>query len=299
MKWQGIAEFVAVAEAQSFSSAAKSLDCSTAQVSRQISALEKRLQVKLFYRTTRSVSLTQEAQRFYEHCRHLLDGLEAAEQAITQLQSRPQGKIKLTAPVTYGERKILPLVNDFVALYGEVEVTTELTNNQVDLIDGGFDVAIRLGALQDSSLVAKRLGQRVNYVCASANYLKEHGEPLTLLDLKAHNCLLGTQDAWRFTDAGKERAIKVKGNLRCNSGVALLDAALKDIGLVQLSDYFVEPYLQSGRLVAVLDAFRKPAEGIWAVYPQNRYLSPKIRLLLDYLAEHLTSEVIPSITPVT
>ena len=113
MKWQGINEFVAVAETNSFSLAAKNINISTAQVSRQITALEKRLQVKLFYRTTRKVSLTQEAQLFYQHCRHLLDGLDTAEQALTNLQSKPQGKIKLTAPVTYGELKVLPLINDF------------------------------------------------------------------------------------------------------------------------------------------------------------------------------------------
>jgi DNA-binding transcriptional LysR family regulator len=289
MKWQGINEFVAVAENQSFSLAAKNLKISTAQVSRQISALEKRLQVKLFYRTTRKVSLTQEAQLFYQHCRHLLDGLDTAEQAITNLQSKPQGKIKLTAPVTYGEQKILPLINDFVALNSDIEVTTELTNNRVDLIDGGFDVAIRLGQLQDSSLIAKKLSQRSNFVCVSENYLQKHGEAHSLSELKHHNCLLGTRDYWRFTEQNKEKNIRVKGNLRCNSGLALVDAALKDIGIVQLPDYYVQSYIESGQLVTILDQFREPAEGIWAVYPQNRYLSPKIRLLIDHLAEHLQS----------
>ena len=287
MKWQGINEFVAVAETQSFSLASKNLNISTAQVSRQITALEKRLQVKLFYRTTRKVSLTQEARVFYQHCRHLLDGLDAAEQAITNLQSSPKGKIKLTAPVTYGEQKILPLVNDFVALYGDIEITTELSNHRIDLIDGGFDIAIRLGQLQDSTLIAKQLSQRANYVCASAAYLKMHGQPYSLSELKDHNCLLGTRDYWRFTEQGKEKNVRVKGNLRCNSGVALVDAALKDIGIIQLPDYYLDPLIASGELITILDQFRDPAEGIWAVYPQNRYLSPKIRLLIDYLATHL------------
>ena len=287
MKWQGINEFVAVAETNSFSLAAKNLNISTAQVSRQITALEKRLQVKLFYRTTRKVSLTQEAQLFYQHCRHLLDGLDTAEQAVTNLQSKPQGKIKLTAPVTYGEQKVLPLINDFVALNSDIEVITELTNNRVDLIDGGFDIAIRLGQLQDSSLIAKKLSQRSNFVCASENYLQKHGEAHSLSELKHHNCLLGTRDYWRFTEQNKEKNIRVKGNLRCNSGLALVDAALKDIGIVQLPDYYVQSYIASGQLVTILDQFREPAEGIWAVYPQNRYLSPKIRLLIDHLAKHL------------
>lgn len=287
MKWQGINEFVAVAETQSFSLAAKNLNISTAQVSRQISALEKRLKVKLFYRTTRKVSLTQEAQLFYQHCRHLLDSLDTAEQAITNLQSSPQGKIKLTVPVTYGEQKILPLVNDFVALHNEIEVTTELTNHRVDLIDGGFDIAIRLGQLQDSTLIAKRLSQRFNYVCATEDYLQTHGQPHSLSELKHHNCLLGTRDYWRFIEQGKEKAVRVNGNLRCNSGLSLVDAALKNIGIVQLPDYYVQTYIESGQLMTILDQFREPAEGIWAVYPQNRYMSPKIRLLIDHLAKHL------------
>ena len=287
MKWQGINEFVAVAEAQSFSQASRKLNISTAQVSRQISALEKRLQVKLFYRTTRKVSLTEDALLFYQHCRHLLDSLETAEQAITNLQSRPQGKIKITAPITYGEQKILPLVNDFVGLYDGLEVSTELTNYSVDMIEGGFDLAIRLGQLQDSSLIAKKLTQRTHYVCASANYLQKYGQPSSLAQLKEHNCLLGTRDYWHFSDQGKEKNIKVKGNIRCNSGIGLVDAALKDIGIVQMSDYYLQPYIESGQLIPILEQFSEPAEGIWAVYPQNKYLSPKIRLLIDYLAEHL------------
>jgi len=287
MKWQGINEFVAVAETQSFSLAAKNLSISTAQVSRQISALEKRLQVKLFYRTTRKVSLTQEAQLFYQHCRHLLDGLETAEQAITNLQRNPKGKIKLSVPVTFGEQKILPLVNDFVSLHHEIEVTTELNNHRVDLVEGGFDLAIRLGQLQDSSLIAKKLSQRSNYVCVSQGYLKKHGQPYSLSELKQHNCLLGTRDYWRFKEQGKEKNVRVTGNLRCNSGVALVDAALKGIGIVQLPDYYLHSYIESGQLMIILDQFREPAEGIWAVYPQNRYLSPKIRLLIEYLATHL------------
>ena len=287
MKWQGINEFVAVSETHSFSKAAKLLGISTAQVSRQVSALEQRLKVKLFYRTTRKVSLTQEAQQFYQHCRHFLDSLDIAEQTITSLQTIPQGKIKMTAPVTYGEQKILPLVNDFVTLHEDIEITTELTNHRVDLIEGGFDIAIRLGQLQDSSLIAKKLGQRSNFVCASVGYLQKYGEAHSLSELKNHNCLLGTRDYWRFIEQGKEKNVRVKGNLRCNSGLALVDAALKDIGIVQLPDYYVQSYIESGQLVTILDQFREPAEGIWAVYPQNRYLSPKIRLLIDHLIEHL------------
>ncbi len=287
MQWEGISEFVYVAENESFTQAAKKMAISTAQVSRQISALEKRLNIKLFYRTTRKVSLTEEGRLFYQHCRSVLDGLDAAERAITNLQSKPQGKIKLTAPVTYGEQQILPLVNDFIKQYDKVEVSAYLSNQQVDLVEQGYDLAIRLGKLNDSTMMTKKLATRKNYVCASPAYLHKYGTPHSLSELNKHNCLLGTLDYWRFIEAGKDKNIRVTGTLRYNSGLALVDAALKDLGIVQLPDNYVQNYIQSGELVTLLDSFSEPDEGIWAVYPHNRQLSPKIRLLVDYLAEHI------------
>jgi len=287
MQWEGISEFVFVAENESFTQASKKMAISTAQVSRQISALEKRLNIKLFYRTTRKVSLTEEGSVFYQHCRSVLDGLEAAERAITNLQSKPQGKIKLSAPVTYGEQQILPLVNDFIKQYSDVEVTAYLSNQQIDLVEEGYDLAIRLGKLSDSSMMAKKLGKRTSYVCASPTYLSQHGIPHSLSELSKHSCLLGTLDYWRFLEADKEKSIRVTGKLRYNSGQGLVDAALKGLGIVQLPDYYVDLHLQSGELITILDNYQIPDEGIWAVYPHNRHLSPKIRLLVDYLAEQL------------
>ena len=287
MQWAGISEFVYVAENESFTLAAKKLAISTAHVSRQISALEKRLNIKLFYRTTRKVTLTEEGRVFYQHCRSVLDGLDAAERAVTNLQSKPQGKIKLTAPITYGEKRILPLVNDFIKKYSDIEVSAYLSNQQIDLVEDGYDLAIRLGKLSDSSMMAKKLGKRTNYVCASPLYLDKHGIPHSISELNKHSCLLGTLDYWNFSESGREKSIRVTGRLRYNNGYSLTDAALKGIGIVQLPDYYVQQHLQSGELVTVLDKYRAPDEGIWAVYPQNRHLSPKIRLLVDYLADQL------------
>ncbi|MEM5530099.1 LysR family transcriptional regulator [Gammaproteobacteria bacterium AS21] len=287
MQWEGISEFVYVAENESFTLAAKKMAISTAQVSRQISALEKRLNIKLFYRTTRQVSLTQEGRIFYQHCRTVLDGLDAAERAITNLQSKPQGKIKLTAPVTYGEQQVLPLVNNFMQRYSDIQVSAYLSNQQVDLVEGGYDLAIRLGKLNDSSMMAKKLATRANHVCASPAYLDKYGIPHSLSELDKHSCLMGTLDYWQFVDASRERNIRVSGRLRYNNGSGLVDAALKGLGIVQLPDYYVQHHLQSGALISVLENYRAPNEGIWALYPQNRHLSPKIRLLVDYLAQQL------------
>ncbi|BAJ03301.1 LysR substrate-binding domain-containing protein [Shewanella violacea] len=285
--WEGISEFVAVAETESFTQAAKRLGISTAQVSRQVSALETRLATKLFHRTTRKVSVTEAGQVYFQHCRQVLDGLEEAERAITNLQSTPRGRLKITAPVTYGERTLAPLINDFITKYPELEVQLNLTNLRVDLIDEGYDLAIRLGQLEDSTMMAKRLGKRTHYVCAAPSYLSTYGIPHSLSELEQHNCLLGTLDYWRFQDKGKAVNIRVRGNLNCNSGRALVDAAVKAIGITHLPDYYVLPYLESGELVSILEQHRPFDDGIWAVYPQNRHLSPKVRILIEHLTEQL------------
>ncbi len=287
VRWDGVNEFVAVAETESFTRASERLGVSTAQVSRQISALEARLATRLFYRTTRRVSTTDAGQLYYQHCRQVLDALEQAEQAVTHLQTVPRGKLRLTAPVTYGEQVIAPLVNDFVLRYPDLEVEMHLTNQQLDLVAEGYDLAVRLGQLESSSLMARRLGSRTLYVCASPAYLLAWGSPRSLAELDRHNCLQGNLRHWRFQEGGRPRTVRISGNLRCDSGRALLDAALKGVGMVQLPDYYVQPALDAGALVPLLTSYQDDDDGIWGVYPHNRHLSPKVRLLLDYIAETL------------
>jgi DNA-binding transcriptional LysR family regulator len=171
--------------------------------------------------------------------------------------------------------------------YPDLEIRTNLTNRRVDLIEEGYDLAIRLGLLDDSSMMAKKLGSRKLYVCASPDYVKRAGTPSCFTELESHNCLLGTLDYWRFEENGKIKNIKVRGSITCNSGHSLVDAAIKGIGLTQLPDYYVLPYIASGKLVSVLENYQPAEEGIWALYPNNRHLSPKVRMLLDHLAESL------------
>lgn len=287
--WEGVNEFVAVAETTSFTAAAQRLGTSVAQVSRRISQLENRLDVQLFQRTTRKVTITEEGRVYYNHCRQVLDGLREAERAVTSLQRQPSGKLRMTAPVSYGEKYVAPLVNDFLLKHPKLEVEIRLTNQRLDLIDDGLDLAIRLGVLEDARLVAKKLGSRELRVCASPKYLARYGEPHTLEELAGHNCLLGTLDHWRFQVSGETRSIRVKGRFHCSSGPALRDAALKGLGLVQLPDYYIRDDLTQGRLVDVLDAFRPPDEGIWALYSPNRHPSPRVSLLIDFLKQGLTS----------
>ncbi|QFT12156.1 LysR family transcriptional regulator [Vibrio sp. THAF190c] len=285
--WEGVSEFVAVAERESFTGAASKLSTSVAQISRRVASLEERLAVKLLNRTTRKVSLTEAGQLYYQQCKQLVEGLELAELAVTQMQSTPKGLLKVTAPVTYGERQLAPLLHQFLTQYPQVELELMLTNQKLDLIDSGVDVAIRLGRLEDSSLVAKRLSQRQLYVCASPEYVEHYGEPHTLSELANHQCLVGGFEHWRFKENDQPRSVRVNGRIKCNSGLTLLDAAKQSIGLVQLPEYYVSDDLESGELVEVLSDFRDDKEGIWALYPQNRNLSSKVRLLVDFLAENL------------
>ncbi|USD61055.1 MULTISPECIES: LysR family transcriptional regulator [Vibrio] len=288
--WEGINEFVAVVETQSFTAAAERLSTSVANISRRVTALEDKLAVKLFVRTTRKVSVTEVGATYYQHCKPLVEGLMLAELAITQLQASPTGRIKMTAPVTFGEQVLAPLMHEFLLQYPQIELDLVLSNQKMDLVQEGYDLAVRLGKLDDSSMMARKLLDRHMFVCASPDYLAKHGEPHTLSELKRHQCLRGSTKYWRFEDKGAERLIHVDGRVQCNSGYALVDAALKGLGIVQLPDYYVQPYLETGELVEVLTPYRGDQEGIWALYPQNRMLTSKIRTLIDYLSEALNRE---------
>ncbi|MFC3150393.1 LysR family transcriptional regulator [Litoribrevibacter euphylliae] len=285
--WDGISEFVAVVEQNGFTSAAQRLNTSPAQVSRKVAALEQRLAVKLLNRTTRKVSLTEAGQLYYQQCKELVSGLEYADLMVSQMQTKPMGLIKITAPVTYGERIIAPLLNDFLVTYPDLEVELILSNQTLDLIDQGINLAIRLGQLKDSSFIAKRLANRKLYVCATPEYLSRHGTPHTLSELNRHHCLIGSREQWRFKETNKTRNLSVQGRIKYNSGPALLDAALKHLGLVQLPDFYVDAYLESGTLIEVLHPFQDNSEAVWAMYPERQFLSPKIQLLLGYLSDRL------------
>lgn len=287
-RWDGLDEFVAVAETGSFSRAAERLRISSSQVSRQVARLEDRLQARLFYRTTRRVTLTEPGRALLERCRRLIEDRDEALAAVSDADGEPSGLLRLTAAVAYGERFIAPLVNDFLERFPRLRVEMELTNSTLDLVHEGVDLAIRLGRLSDSSLIATRIAPRVMHLCAAPSYLERRGTPQTLEDLAGHACVVGTSDHWPFADgAGGERLVRPQGRWRCNSGTAVLDAALRGFGLCQLPDYYVVEHLRGGRLVSLLPDHRPPHTAVWAVYPQRRHLAPKVRLLIAHLKQGL------------
>lgn len=206
------------------------------------------------------------------------------------LQRKPIGKLRLTAPVAYGERIIAPHICDFSRLHPDLHIDMELNNQKFDLIEGGFDVAIRLGKLENSSLKARKLGDRFLHVCASPDYMRKFGAPHSLSELRHHNCLLGTLDHWRLSDGDKTKNISVTGNMRCNSGPSLLCAALAGNGIVQLPDYYVAPHLANGDLIPILQKFSPETEGIWAIYPENRHMLSKVKLFVDFLAKKIPQD---------
>lgn len=288
-RWEGLDEFVAVAETGRFTAAAERLGLSSSHVSRQVARLEERLQTRLFYRSTRKVALTEAGQTFLQHCQRLVDARDEALRAVNDLTGEPKGLLRMTCAVAYGERFIVPLVNEFMARHPQLRVEIELSNRPLDLVHEGLDLAIRLGRLQDSRLVATRLAPRVMYLCAAPSYLERYGRPHSLSELGRHNCLIGSSDQWSFLAEGREQTVRVQGNWRCNSGEAVLDAALRGFGLCQLPDYYVLEHLQNGRLVSLLEQHQPPNTAVWAIYPQQRHLSPKVRQLVDFLKEGLAN----------
>jgi DNA-binding transcriptional LysR family regulator len=284
-RWESIEAFIEVARLGSLSAAATKLRVSSSHVSRLLSHLEQRLNTQLLIRTTRRVTLTESGHWFFEQSQTLADGFSDAEQQITSFSNEPHGLLRVSCGSTFGERYIGPMLTRFMQQQTRLSLDLNLTNRAVDLINEGYDLAIRLGTLKDSNLVARRLSDRREYIVATESYLAAKGKPHSLLDLAGHNCLRGSTANWNFCVEGQRKDVRASGNWHANSGVLLLEAALQGLGLACLPDYIVEPHLNSGALVSVLDEFRCQDSAIWAVYPRSRHLSPKVRHCIDYLVE--------------
>ena len=237
---EGLREFVAVVEQGGFTAAGKQLNVSTSFVSRQVTRLEDRLDVRLLQRTTRKVHLTEMGPVYYGRSRQILDQLQSLESGMADLQEKPKGLVRITAAGEYAERFVAPAVAKFVAKYPEVSVELDATMRVIDIIDEGFDIAIRMSALSDSSLIARRVEPRRIMVCASPSYFDEHGRPKTPEDLRTHNCLMFPDMPWRFKHPDRIPEIKVRGSWTRSNGRVLVAAAKLGIGLVSFFEYYLE-----------------------------------------------------------
>jgi DNA-binding transcriptional LysR family regulator len=289
-KFEDIQAFIAVVEAGSFTAAAERLGSAKSAVSRRISALEQRLGVQLLHRTTRALSLTETGRSFFAHGTRILADLEEAEAAVQQEHGELRGNLRFALPLSFGVRHMCRPIATFSKLHPKVRFELDLNDRRVDLIEDNFDVALRIGRLTDSSLIARRLFDVRAVVCASPHYLSVHGTPQTPDDLQDHDCLvysnLSDPDRWSYEDSeGNEGVARLNPLLRASSGDFLANAAAHGMGLVIQPTFIASQAIRSGRLVPVLTDYKFPISPAYAVYPPTRHLSYRVRALIDFLAE--------------
>ena len=287
----GIAVFAAVVEAGSFTAAAEKMGQSKSAVSKQVTRLEQRLGAQLIARTTRRLNLTEVGQAFYERCRRIIAEAEEAELAVTHLQERPRGRLRVTAPVSFGITHLARALPDFMTQFPEVKVFMDFSDRRVDILEEGFDMAVRIGVLEDSSLIAKRIAETRRPILASKDYWDRMGQPEHPKDLETHNCLIYTYlsapNSWTFKDPddpkGAGISVRVSGTLTSNNGNALAMAAAAGLGIVNSPTFICADSIRNGDLISALDAFEPDPIGIYALYPPNRHLSAKVRAFVDFL----------------
>lgn len=283
-----IALFLRVLDLGSISAAARSLDLSVAVASQRLKRLERDLGVRLLHRTTRRLHPTPEGLQLAEQGRALVEDLESLAGGLREAGRSAAGTLRVTMSASFGRQYVSPLLPQFMALYPQLRLSVHLSDNVVDLVSEGFDLAIRIGALRDSSLVARRLAGNRRVLCASPDYLRRHGDPATPADLAAHACLLltgaeGRQDTWHLHGAEGEVAVKVGGPLESNFGEVLRDAVLNGQGISLHSVWHVAEDLRSGRLRQVLPQYTIAETGIYAVMPQRRLVPPRVRAFVEFM----------------
>jgi DNA-binding transcriptional LysR family regulator len=284
-----LALFARVVEAGSFSGAARDLGLSKSAVSKRLARLEERLGVRLLHRTTRRLSLSEAGRTLYDHARQAVAAAQAGEEAVARLQERPRGVLTVNAPVSFGSLHLAPVISRFLNRYPEVSVDMTVDDRVLDLVESGFDVAVRIAELPESSLIARRLAPARHVVCAAPAYLERFGEPRDPADLAHHNCLTYAYSRqgpeWPFDGPGGPETVRVGGNLQVNHGDGLRAAAVAGLGVALLPTFIVGDDLRAGRLQPLLPAYRTRELSIYAVYPERRHLPAKVRAFVDFLVE--------------
>ncbi len=283
--------FIRVVQKSSFSAVALEHNTSQATVSKRVAALEEHLGVKLLTRSSRSQSLTEAGKAYYQRCQLILEALDEAE-AIARCQSAaPRGRLRITAPVDFTRTILSPLFQDFLSLYPDISLDLVLDNQVLNLVTEGIDIAIRSEHMPDSSMIAKPLCQSHFYLVASPDYLQKNASPIAPEDLTRHNCIiyshLHTQNTWQFLNQSKNVAVPVSGNIRCDNGDVIVQAAVVGIGLAMVPSWLAYKQLQAGTLIELLSEFSAEPVTISAVYPERKHLPLKVRTFINFLSEHL------------
>jgi DNA-binding transcriptional LysR family regulator len=294
-RFSALRVFAQVVESGGFSRAAERLGLSTTAVSRQVAELENHLQTRLLNRTTRRLSLTESGQAFYGRAVQLLHDLDEAEREASKAAVTPRGTIRLTTSINFGTRQVAPAIAGFLARYPGVRFDVQLSDRIVDLVEEGFDLAIRVGGAGAENLVARKLGEMRLVACAAPDYLARHGVPATPQDLARHNCFLyeyaPPRGQWRFRGPdGGELAVRVAGTVHSNSGDLNVALAAQGAGVAFEPDFLVGDEVRAGHLTALLVEYAPPPAAIYAVYPTRRHLSAKVRMFVDYLAERFAGQ---------
>jgi len=280
--------FVRVVQLEGFSAAGRALGMTPSAVSKLISRLEDRLGARLLNRTTRTINLTEEGRAYYQRAVPILEEIEAAERAVTDLHAEPRGLLKVNAATSFGRHYVVPILHQFMEKYPELRVEVTLTDSLVDLVGEGIDVGIRIGDLPDSSLIARRLATIHRVVAAAPSYLEKYGTPKVPEDLMNHNCLRVSFETslnkWEFDGPDGPVRLDVSGNLEVNDSSALYDAAIAGVGMIRSSKLLLWPGLYDGRLVPLLQEYESKRDlDVHAIYPSGRHLSPKVRAFVDFL----------------
>lgn len=290
-KYQEMRVFSAVVEASSFVGAAESLDMSKAAVSRYVSELEQRLGVRLLHRTTRRLSLTPEGEVFLARCRDILSSIEASEVEITTRSVSVSGLLKVSVPVSFGIRHMAPLWPDFLDLHPQLNLDVQLADRLIDLVDEGFDLAIRIARLEDSSLISRQIAATRLVLCAAPSYLERRGVPEHPSELATHDVvgysLLATGDQWQFEGPDGPVSVKVRPRFWSNNGDSCIAACVQGAGIQLQPTFLIDEELRRGALVEVLPQYQAATLGIYAVYPTRKFVLPKVRALVEFLDERL------------
>jgi len=287
---EGMRIFLRVAELGSFSAVAQQMNVARSVVARQVAALEAHLGAKLLARSTRRLSLTSAGASYLEKCREILSLVEAAEADLSEDRQAPRGHIRMTLPLSFGIHRVMPMIGDYMAANPGISVELDFNDHRVNLIEGGFDLAIRIADRLDPGDVARKIGGSQGVIAAAPAYLARHGRPEHPRDLIGHECfgyLLAAQSSWSFLIDGEKRWFPISGRLQANSGEALIAAAIQGLGITRAPTFIAEQALREGKLELLLRAFPTPELGIYAIYPGNRYVPHRVRALVEYLAERI------------
>ncbi|MYM67269.1 LysR family transcriptional regulator [Pseudoduganella sp. FT55W] len=284
--------FVEVVKRDGFARAAEALDTSPANVTRYISDLEAHLQTRLLNRSSRKMSLTSSGEALYERAKSILADVAEAEAIVSTATLQPHGLLRINAPLSFGVLHLAPLWAKFMRLYPEVQLDVSLIDRVVDIVEEGYDMAVRISRAGSAANVARKLATSRNVLCASPDYIQQHGMPLTPADLLQHACIgysyAATADEWQMLDAsGQPHAVKVNYTMRTNNGDTAVAAALGGLGVIWQPTFLVGADLRAGRLQRVLPDYHMPDMDVLAVYPSRRHLSAKVRVMIDFLVQEL------------